>query len=219
MLVHGAARLLNCHIMREASALRLCPLLAWQLFTARLLTWCHGWVRSLTPLNGLQPRLLTIPPLGSARHLQHSKQLHGNLLTLYNCSEWAPPPPAGPAAAPAPDAPAQGHDVDNAHPLSLPLLNLLASLRAWQDEENGENIVRPSLPPQRQVIKRIMQQLTLHKRMLRNLPTDRMRDVRLLHCTQSVPLLGEHSALRRNMLQRNDEEGGKTTRISFSPAS
>ena len=32
-------------------------------------------------------------------------------------------------------------------------------------------------------------------------------------------LLDEHSALRRNMPQRNDEEGGKTTRISFSPAS
>jgi hypothetical protein len=147
------------------------------------------------------------------------KQLHGKLLTLYNCSEWAPPPPAGPAAAPATDAPAQGHDVDNAHPLSLPPLNLLASLRARQDEENGENTVRPSLPPQRQVTKRIMQQWTLHKLMLRNPPTDRMRDVRLLHCTQSVPLLDAHSALRRNMPQRNDEEGGKTTRISFSPAS
>jgi len=48
--------------------------------------------------------------------LKTLKQLHGKLLTLYNCSEWAPPPPAGPAAAPAPDA---GHDDDNAHPLSL----------------------------------------------------------------------------------------------------
>jgi len=64
-----------------------------------------------------------------------------------------------------------------------------------------------------------MQQWTLHKLMLRNPPTDRMRDVRLLHCIQSVPLLDEHSALRRNMPQRNDEEGGKTTRISFSSAS
>jgi len=53
--------------------------------------------------------------------------------------------------------------------------------------------------------------------MLRNPPTDRMRDVRLLHCTQSAPLLDAHSALRRNVPQRNDEEGGKTTRISFSP--
>ena len=64
-----------------------------------------------------------------------------------------------------------------------------------------------------------MQHWTLHKLMLQTPPTDRMRDVRLLHCTQSVPLLAEHSALRRNMPQRNDEEGGKTTRISFSPAS
>jgi hypothetical protein len=30
---------------------------------------------------------------------------------------------------------------------------------------------------------------------------------------------GEHSALRRNMPQRNDDEGGKSTCISFSPAS
>jgi hypothetical protein len=145
--------------------------------------------------------------------------LHGKLLTIYNCSEWAPPPPAGPDAAPAPDAPAQGHDDDNAHLLSLPPLNLLASLCARQDEENGDNTVRASLPPQCPVTKRIMQQWTLHKLMLRNSPTDCMRDVRLLHCTQSVPLLGEHSALRRNMPQRNNEEGGKTTRISFSPAS
>ena len=56
----------------------------------------------------------------------------------------APTPPAGPSAVPAPDAPAQGHDDDNDHPLSLPPLNLLASLRARQDEENGENTVRPS---------------------------------------------------------------------------
>jgi hypothetical protein len=46
-----------------------------------------------------------------------------------------------------------------------------------------------------------------------------MRDVRLLHRTQSVPLCDEHSALRDNMPQRNDEVGGKTTRISFSLAS
>ena len=93
-------------------------------------------------------------------------------------------------------------------------------MRARQDEENGDNIVRPSLPPQRQVTKRIMQQWTLHKLMLRNPPTDRMRNVLLLHCTQSAPfLLDEHSALRRNMPQRNDEEGVKTTHISFSPAS
>ena len=62
----------NCHITREASALLLCPLLAWQLFTAQLLTWCLGWLRSRTPLNGLPARLLTTPPLGPARHFRHS---------------------------------------------------------------------------------------------------------------------------------------------------
>ena len=34
-----------------------------------------------------------------------------------------------PDDAPASDAPAQGHDDDSARPLSLPQLNLLASLR------------------------------------------------------------------------------------------
>ena len=116
-------------------------------------------------------------------------------------------------------APAQGRDDDSARPLSLPLLNLLASLRARQDEENSEDTVRPSLPPQHQVTKRIMQQWTLHEQMLRNPPTSPQRDVHMLHRTQSVPLLDEHSALRGNMPQRNDEEGGKTTRSSFSPAS
>jgi len=63
------------------------------------------------------------------------KQLHDQFLMHYNCTEWAPPPPAGPAAAPAPDAPAPGRDDDSARPLSLPPLNLLASLRARQVEE------------------------------------------------------------------------------------
>jgi hypothetical protein len=98
-------------------------------------------------------------------------------------------------------------------------LRLLHCTQSAGPLENGENTVRPSLPPQRQVTKRIMQQWTMHKLMLRNPPTDRMRDVHLLYCTQSVPLLDEHSTLRRNMPQRNDDEGGKSTRISFSPAS
>jgi hypothetical protein len=70
------------------------------------------------------------PTTWTCSALSTLKQLHDNLLTLYNCSEWAPPPPAGPAATPAPDAPAQGgHDDDNAHPLSLPPLNLLSTER------------------------------------------------------------------------------------------
>jgi len=40
------------------------------------------------------------------------------------CTEWAPPL----VDAAAPDAPAQGRDDDSARPLSLPPLNLLASL-------------------------------------------------------------------------------------------
>ena len=59
--------------------------------------------------------------------------------------------------------------------LSLPLLNLLASLRVRQDEDNGEVAACPSLPPQLQVTKHIMQTWTLHEQMLRNPPTDRMR--------------------------------------------
>ena len=51
----------------------------------------------------------------------------------------------------------------------------------------------------------------LHEQMLRDPPTDRMRDVRMLHRTQSVTMLNENSALRHNMPQRNDEEGGKMT--------
>ena len=60
----------------------------------------------------------------------------------YNCKEWAPPPNAN---APAPGAPAPELD-DNARPLSLPPLNLIASLRVRQDEENGDADARPSLP-------------------------------------------------------------------------
>jgi hypothetical protein len=87
-----------------------------------------------------------------------------------------------------------------------------------QDEDNGEVAAHPSLPQQRQVTKHIMQTWTLHEQMLQNLPTDRMRDVHMLHHTQSVPMLDETSALHGNMPQRNDEEGGKQPRRSFSPA-
>jgi hypothetical protein len=39
---------------------------------------------------------------------------------------------------------------------ALPPLNLLASLRVRQDEDNRDVAARPSLPPQRQVTKHIM---------------------------------------------------------------
>ncbi len=72
---------------------------------------------------------------------------------------------------------------------------------------------------QRRVTKQIMQEWGRHKIALRNPPTDRMRDVHKLHITQSVPMLDENSARRSNMPQRDDDEGGKPKRISFSPAS
>jgi len=63
-----------------------------------------------------------------------------------------------------------------------------------------------------------MKKWTLHQQILRNQPTDRMRDLHMLHHTQSVPMLDETSVLHGNMPQRNDEEGGKQPRLSFSPA-
>jgi hypothetical protein len=57
-----------------------------------------------------------------------------------------------------------------------------------------------------------------HERIQRDPPDERMRDVHKLHHTQSVPMLDERSALHGNMPQRNDEEGGKQPRLSFSPA-
>ena len=58
----------------------------------------------------------------------------------------------------------------------------------------------------------------LHEQMLRNPPTERLRDVHMLHRTQSVTMLDENSALHCHMQQRNDEEGGKQPSLSFSPA-
>ena len=57
-----------------------------------------------------------------------------------------------------------------------------------------------------------------HEQMLRNPPTDRMRDVHMLHHTHPVNMLDENSDLSGNMPQRNDEESGKQARLSFSPA-
>ena len=66
-----------------------------------------------------------------------------------------------------------------------------------------------------------MQTWTLHEQMLRNPPTDRMRDVHMLHQSQSVPMLDETSALHGNMPQHklhNNVEGCKHPRLAFSPA-
>ena len=173
-----------------------------------------SWLGSLLHASGwVAGQNLADPNTWNSSALQTLKQLHDNLLTHYNCTEWAPPLADD---APAPGAPAQGHDDDSARPLSLPPLDLLSSLCVRQDEDNGEVAAAPSLPPQRQVTKHIMQTWTLHEQMLRN--PDRMRNVHMLHHTQSVPMLDETSALHGNMPQRNDEEGGKQPRLSFSPA-
>ena len=85
--------------------------------------------------------------------------------------------------------------------------------------ENGNSDAHPSLPLQRRVTKQIMREWDRHKIALSNPPTDRMCDVHNLYITQSVPMLDENSALRPNMPQRDDDEGGKPRRLSFSPAS
>jgi hypothetical protein len=63
-----------------------------------------------------------------------------------------------------------------------------------------------------------MREWDRHKLALRHPPSDRMRDVHKLHITQSVPVLDENSALRHNMPQRDDDEGGNPQRLSFLPA-
>jgi hypothetical protein len=67
----------------------------------------------------------------------------------------------------------------HARPISL--APLLASLRVRQDDKNQVAAGR-SLPPQRQVTKQITKWL-LHEHMMRNPPTERMRDVHMLHHT------------------------------------
>ena len=184
--------------------------------TAHLVSWLGSLPHASEWVAGQN---LADPTSWNSSALQTLKQLHGNLLTHYNCTELAPPLADD---APAPDAPAQGHDDDSARPLSLPPLNLLASLRVRQDEDNGEVAARPSLPPQRQVTKHIMQTWTLHEQMLQNPPTDSIRDVHMLHQTQSVPMLDETSALHGNMPQHNDEGAAATSlflpcRVSVGP--
>ena len=91
------------------------------------------------------------PNTWNSSALQTLRQLHDKLLAHYHCTEWAPPPVSD---AHIPDAPAQERDDGNARPLSFPPLNLFASLRVRQDEENGEVAARQSLPQQRQVTNR-----------------------------------------------------------------
>ena len=92
----------------------------------------HGFLAGFAPSSGwVAVQNLADPNTWNSSALQTLKQLHDNLLTHYNCTEWAPPLADD---APVPDAPAQGHDDDSARPLSLAPLNLLASLRVRQEE-------------------------------------------------------------------------------------
>ena len=129
--------------------------------TAHLVSWLGSLPHASEWVAGQN---LADPNTWNSSALQTLKLLHGNLLTRYNCSEWAPL--LAEPILPAPDVPAQDHDNDSVRPLSLPPLNLLASLCVRQDEDNDEVAARSSLPPQRPVTKHIMQTWTLHAHIL-----------------------------------------------------
>jgi hypothetical protein len=86
-------------------------------------------------------------------------------------------------------------------------------LRHQTPMENCDADARPSLPPQRQVTKQIMQEWGRRKIALRNPPTERMRDVQKLRITQSVPMLDETSAFRPNMPQPDDDEEAQSSLV------
>jgi hypothetical protein len=116
-----------------------------------------GWRQSSRVLGAHASEWVAVqnladPNTWNCSSLTTLKQPHDQLLTHYNCTEWAPPPAAD---APAPGAPAQGRDDDSARPLSFPPLNLLTSLRARQVQENGEDAARPSLPSEPSRIPRV----------------------------------------------------------------
>ena len=81
--------------------------------------------------------------------------MHSTLLEEYGCIEWAPP------AADAAEAEQQSDD-DNARPLPIPPLNLLASMQARQDEEEGDAAARASLPLQRRITAQVMKTWPQH---------------------------------------------------------
>ncbi len=85
-----------------------------------------------------------------------------------------PPPNTN---APEPGAPELD---ENARPLSLPPLSLIASLRVRQDVENGDADAHPSLPLQRRVTKHIIREWDRHKIALSNPP------IRLYNMWESI---------------------------------
>jgi hypothetical protein len=111
--------------------------------------WSRHYATSLTVSGTAVFYSTTVHPnTWSNSALQTLKPLHCNLLTHYNCTEWAPPLADD---VPVSDTPAKGHDDESARPLSLPPINLLASLRVRQNEDNGEVAACPSLQFKRRV--------------------------------------------------------------------
>jgi hypothetical protein len=64
----------------------------------------------------------------------------------------------------------------------IPPLNLLASMQARQDEDEGNAAARASLPPQRHITTRIMHQWPQHQQTAANPPSRRAQEVHQLHC-------------------------------------
>jgi len=115
--------------------------------TANLVVWLQSLPHASEWVDGQN---LADPNTWTSSALQALKQLHDQLMQHYNCKEWVPPTNAN---APEPGAPELD---ENACPLSLPPLNLIASLRVRQDVENGDADAHPPLPLQRRVTKQIM---------------------------------------------------------------
>ena len=185
--------------------------------TARLVAWLGSLPQSHSS-QWAQNQDLADNTTWTSSSLTSLKTVHSQLLADYGCTEWAPP-----AADDANDAAAAQQRVDddaNARPLPIPPLNLLASMQARQDADEGNAAARASLPPQRHITTRIMHQWPQHQQTAANPPSRRAQEVHQLHCPQSMPMLTDDSALRRDMPQRNDESEDALNkhRISFSPA-
>ena len=118
--------------------------------TAHLVSWLGSFQHASKWVAGQN---LSDPTSWNSPALQTLKQLHCNLLTHYNCTEWAPPLADD---APASDAPAQGHDDKCARPLSLPPINLLASLVLDSVTSTPQCILPPSPHRPRLVVSRSM---------------------------------------------------------------
>jgi hypothetical protein len=98
-----------------------------------------AWLQSLPHASEWVARQnLADPNTWTSSALHALKHLHEQLMQHYNCKEWVPPPNAN---APEPGAPELD---EHARPLSLPLLNLIASLRVRQAQNcSQQSAYRP----------------------------------------------------------------------------